>query len=133
MYCIPVLYVCIICSSVEERHCRTLELKIINQSINQSVRRRDLQELSDLVTLRPSHVQSTMPAQAPQPRAFGLLNRLVSLVWRLTIRPTIINSLFPVLVREKYHAGGRLLFIILLKTIIISRINATYTLGHINV
>ena len=23
------------------------------------------------------------------------------------VRPTIINSLFPVLVREKYHAGGR--------------------------
>ena len=45
------------------------------------------------------------------------------------IRPTIVNSLFPVLVREKYHAGGRLLFIILLKIIIISRINATYTLG----
>ena len=42
-----------------------------------------------------------------------------------TIRPTIINSLFPVLVREKYHAGGWLLFIILLKVIIISRVNAT--------
>ena len=54
-----------------------------------------------------------------------------SFTWLL--RLTIINSLFPVLVREKYHAGGRLLFIILLKTIIISRINATYTLGHINV
>ena len=50
----------------------------------------------------------------------------------IDIRPTIINSLFPVLVREKYHAGGRLLFIILLKVIIISRVNATYTLGHIN-
>ena len=49
------------------------------------------------------------------------------------LRPTIINYFFPVLVREKYHAGGRLIFIILLKTIIISRVNATYTLGHINV
>ena len=47
----------------------------------------------------------------------------------VSLRPTIINSLFPVLVREKYHAGGRLLFIILLKIIIISRINDTYTLG----
>ena len=37
MYCIPVLYVCIIYSSVEEQHCQTLELKIINQSINQSI------------------------------------------------------------------------------------------------
>ena len=45
------------------------------------------------------------------------------------LRPTIINSLFPVLVREKYHVGGWLLFIIQLKTIFISRINATYTLG----
>ena len=53
------------------------------------------------------------------------------LLWsqQTSIRPTIVNSLFPVLVREKYHAGGRLLFIILLKIIIISRINATYTLG----
>ena len=52
----------------------------------------------------------------------------------MMIRPTIINSLFPVLVREKYHAGGRLLFIILLKIIIISRINATLIYsGHINV
>ena len=60
-----------------------------------------------------------------------LLNKLFVDIMRLKIRPTIINSLFPVLVREKYHAGGRLLFIILLKVIIISRVNATYTLGHI--
>ena len=56
-------------------------------------------------------------------------NKGCSYTQQNNIRPTIINSLFPVLVREKYHAGGRLLFIILLKIIIISRINATYTLG----
>ena len=44
-YCIVLCIICIciycmyvyVCSSVEERLCRTLELKITNQSINQSV------------------------------------------------------------------------------------------------
>ena len=39
-------------------------------------------------------------------------------VTKKTIRPTIVNCLLPVLVGKKYHAGRRLLFIILLKSII---------------
>ena len=39
---------------------------------------------------------------------------------RFNVRPTIFNSLFPVLVRQKHHAGGRLLLLIyyLLSTIL---------------